>query len=221
MYLSFERELFHKIAERFNNSTTAQYLISCKKEALIIDECGFDVKLINQLPTSMHSSGEGHQLYIYQRLNKIVGRGGTHEVGGVKCDAHFAKRYEQVVLSGPDAVLEQVIADIDTFCAYDPVKERTERDERKRTQFFTTEDWRENKRKRSVGKRSACKKGSSPKKRERDVEKKSSPLAPEGTGKTETQWKCRKCTLLNPMSTKECSVCTYSYRVSKKSYNYK
>lgn len=146
---SFEKPLFHKIAELFNNSTTAQYLISCKKEALIITECGFDVKLIAQLPTSMHSSGEGHQLYIYKRLGKKVGPGGEREVGGVKCDPLFAKRFEQVC-SGPKAVLEQVLEDIKEFCAFNPVKQRVK--QRKSPDMYEPEDWRANKTKKSVEK---------------------------------------------------------------------
>ena len=33
-------------------------------------------------------------------------------------------------------------------------------------------------------------------------------------------WECRRCTVLNPMSTITCSVCDYGYRGAKKSCNY-
>jgi len=140
---SFEEELIHEIAELFNNSSTAKYLISAEKPSMITDIYGFDVKLIDQLPTSMHSSGEGHQLYIYERVNNIVGRGGTQEVGGVRCDPLFAKRYGQVS-SGPAKVVEQLDEDIQKFCAFNPVKERGERQPRK---MYKPEDFRANEKK--------------------------------------------------------------------------
>ena len=144
---SFEEELIRKIAELFNNSSTAKYLISAEKPGMITRTYGFDVKLIDQLPTSMHSSGEGHQLYIYERVNKIVGRGGTQEVGGVRCDPLFAKRYGQVI-SGAEEVVEQLDEDIQTFRAFDPVKGREERNS---PDNYEPEDFR-TKGKKSVGK---------------------------------------------------------------------
>ncbi|EJK54465.1 hypothetical protein THAOC_25904 [Thalassiosira oceanica] len=126
---------------------------------LITNVYRFDVKLLGQLPTSMHSSGEGHMLYFYERLNKIVGRGGTEEVDGVKCDPLFAKRYGQVS-SGHTEVVEQLDEDIQIFRAFNPVKER---DERKSPNTYEPEDFRD-KEKKPLGKRRGSKKSKKPKK---------------------------------------------------------
>jgi len=73
-------------------------------------------------------------------------------VDGVRCDPLFAKRFKQVG-SGPDAVLEQVLADIKEFCAFDPVKQREE--QRKSPEMYEPEDGRakKKKKKKSVQKR--------------------------------------------------------------------
>lgn len=213
-HISFERPLFSKIAKRFNNSTTAQYLISCKKEALIIHECGFDVRLIKHLPTSMTSSGEGHELYIYKRVNKIVGHGGTDEVGGVKCDPLWSRRFGQVN-SGAEAVFEQLIGDIDEFCAFDPVKQR---DERNRPIYYEAEDWREPGKKKKSAKQPKA--GATKKKTKAKADRKSISVNTQRFlgGSTATTWSCPKCTLVNPMSTKSCEACHFKFRVARKLY---
>ncbi|EJK55707.1 hypothetical protein THAOC_24531 [Thalassiosira oceanica] len=161
----------------------------------------------------MTSSGEGHELYIYKRVNKIVGRGGTHEVGGVKCDPLWSRRFGQVN-SSAGAVFEQLIGDIDEFCAFDPVKQRGERN---RPIFYEAEDWREPAKKTKPAKQS---KPCATRKKTKAKAGKSMGANTHNFsgGGAATTWSCPKCTLVNPMSTKSCEACQFKFRVARKSY---
>lgn len=65
--LGFPPPLQQAIAEKFNDSCHAEYLISYRPPARVIEEYGYDVELIDQMPTNMHGSGEVHTCYFYRR----------------------------------------------------------------------------------------------------------------------------------------------------------
>jgi hypothetical protein len=68
--LGFPPPLQQSIANKFNNSQYAQYLISYRPPRRVIDEYGYDVEFVDQITTSMHGSGENHMAYFYRRLSK-------------------------------------------------------------------------------------------------------------------------------------------------------
>jgi len=67
--LGFPPPLQQSIALKFNTSVHAQYLVSYRPPHRVIDEYGYKVVLVDQLPTSMHGSGESHMAYVYRRTN--------------------------------------------------------------------------------------------------------------------------------------------------------
>lgn len=67
--LGFPPSLQRKIAEYFNASTHAKYLVSYRPPRRVIDEYDYNVKAIGKIPTSMTGSGEVHTAYFYQRTN--------------------------------------------------------------------------------------------------------------------------------------------------------
>lgn len=78
--LGFPPSLQQKIAEYFNASTHAQYLVSYRPPRRVIKEYGFDVEEIGKMPTSMTGSGESHTAYFYKRTSSpapCVARTGT------------------------------------------------------------------------------------------------------------------------------------------------
>jgi hypothetical protein len=69
--LGFPPPLQRNIANKFNNSQYAQYLVSYRPPRRVIDEYGYDVEHIAQMTTSMHGSGENHMAYFYKRKSLI------------------------------------------------------------------------------------------------------------------------------------------------------
>ena len=121
----FEPKLMHAIAEIFNRSSTAQYLVSYKKPNKIINFYKFDVEKIFQFLTSMHGSSEGHTCYIYRRVG-TPGIGATEDCVGseVPCDPLFKEAWETCKYGGFDAVNNHVAAKVDKFYKEKPVRNR-------------------------------------------------------------------------------------------------
>ena len=67
--LGFPPPLQQSIARKFNSSVHARFLVSYRPPHRVIDEYGYAVELVEQLPTSMHGSGESHMAYVYRRTN--------------------------------------------------------------------------------------------------------------------------------------------------------
>lgn len=67
--LGFPPPLQQSIAKKFNNSVHAKFLISYRPPHRVIFEYEYDVELVDQVPTSMHGSGEVHTCYFYRRTN--------------------------------------------------------------------------------------------------------------------------------------------------------
>lgn len=67
--LGFPPDLQRSIANKFNNSVHAKYLVSYRPPHRVIKEYEYQVECIDQLPTSMHGSGEIHTAYFYRRTN--------------------------------------------------------------------------------------------------------------------------------------------------------
>mmetsp|Transcript_7722 Transcript_7722/g.11463 ORF Transcript_7722/g.11463 Transcript_7722/m.11463 type:complete len:419 (-) Transcript_7722:36-1292(-) len=67
--VGFPSFLHMKIAEYFNNSTHAQYMVSYRPPRRIIKEFGYQVIEIGSINTSMTGSGEKHTAYFYKRTN--------------------------------------------------------------------------------------------------------------------------------------------------------
>ena len=67
--LGFEPALQESIAEKFNNSRSAQYLVSYRSPREIA-AYGYQAELVQQCPTSLCGSGEGHAAYFYRRTNQ-------------------------------------------------------------------------------------------------------------------------------------------------------
>ena len=105
----------HEIADRFNRSSTAKYLISYKRPKQIIDTYKFQVKLISKLSTSMHASGEGHTCYIFCRDGIPGPTADSGIVSIVPCDPFFKEAWETCKNGGRDDVTEHVTAKVDWF----------------------------------------------------------------------------------------------------------
>jgi len=69
--LGFPPDLQKSIANKFNNSQYAEYLVSYRPPRRVIDEYGYAVKFIDQMSTSMHGSGENHMAYFYKRTSAV------------------------------------------------------------------------------------------------------------------------------------------------------
>ena len=67
--LGFPPPLQQSIARKFNSSIYARFLVSYRPPNRVIDEYGYEVELVDQLPTAMHGSGESHMAYVYRRTN--------------------------------------------------------------------------------------------------------------------------------------------------------
>ena len=67
--LGFPPPLQQSIARKFNTSQYAECLVSYRPPRRVIEEYGYDVEFVEQLPTSMHGSGEGHMAYFYRRTS--------------------------------------------------------------------------------------------------------------------------------------------------------
>jgi len=67
--LGFPPPLQQSIARKFNTSVHSRYLVSYRPPHRVIHEYGYEVELVDQLPTSMYGSGESHMAYFYKRTN--------------------------------------------------------------------------------------------------------------------------------------------------------
>jgi hypothetical protein len=85
------------------NCSSAPYLICYHPPRHVVDKYGFNVKLVAQIPTSMHGSSEGHSGYIYKRTSKRKSR----DVNTEHCDPLFQSAWDAVM--GGAEVLEQVV----------------------------------------------------------------------------------------------------------------
>lgn len=72
--LGFPPPLQQSIARKFNESVHARYLVSYRPPNRVINEYGYKVELVDQVPTSMHGSHEIHTAYFYRRTNKPSSR---------------------------------------------------------------------------------------------------------------------------------------------------
>jgi hypothetical protein len=68
--LAFPPPLQQSIAKKFNSSVHGRYLISYRPPHSVINEYGYAVKLVDQVPTRMTVSRETHTCYFYKRTNK-------------------------------------------------------------------------------------------------------------------------------------------------------
>lgn len=70
--LGFPPPLQQSIAEKFNRSVHARYLVSYRPPRRVLDEYGYDVEFLHSMITSMFGSGEGHTAYIYKRTASSI-----------------------------------------------------------------------------------------------------------------------------------------------------
>jgi len=70
--LGFPPPLQQSIARKFNSSVHCRFLVSYRPPHRVIHEYGYEVVLVDQLPTSMHGSGESHMAYFYKRTNAAM-----------------------------------------------------------------------------------------------------------------------------------------------------
>lgn len=141
--LGFPPPLQQKIAENFNTSVHCEYLISYRPPHRIINEYGYLVTPVTQIPTSMHGSGEIHTAYFYKRANnpsKMKARTGVSLVKlqprahvkadveeTIACDDIFKESVLLAAGSAQDAV-ENVRTAVETLTASGrPVRERKPR----------------------------------------------------------------------------------------------
>lgn len=143
--LGFPPPLQQSIARKFNSSQYAECLVSYRPPRRVIEEYGYAVEFVAQLPTSMHGSGEGHTAYFYRRTNsapklspgetadkytkvKLSARPGMNEKDiQVLCDKLFA---DCVELAAGDVEALQAKADLvvdETLNAVRPRRERRPR----------------------------------------------------------------------------------------------
>lgn len=139
--LGFPPPLQQKIAQNFNSSVHCEYLISYRPPHRIMNEYGYLVTPVAQIPTSMHGSGEIHTAYFYKRANDpsplrekagvsiitINGRDHVKEdarTERIACDNLFKDSVLLAAGSAQDAV-ENVQAAVETLTASGrPVRER-------------------------------------------------------------------------------------------------
>lgn len=142
--LGFPPPLQQKIAENFNSSVHCEYLISYRPPHRIMNEYGYLVTPVAQIPTSMHGSGEIHTAYFYKRANQpaslrakpgvsiITLKGRDHVPGDsanetIACDDLFKKSVLLAAGSAEDAA-EDVKNAVETLTASGrPVRERKPR----------------------------------------------------------------------------------------------
>lgn len=116
--IGFPPSLFDELAEMFNRSKHSKYLICFHGPRLIIEDYGFDVELLKQIPTSMHGSKEIHSGYVYKRkyslseIDNLPTKIPLNEEEEVCCDPLFQDAYG-TVKKGLNAVLEVVKEQID------------------------------------------------------------------------------------------------------------
>lgn len=104
--IGFPPSLWLDLAEMWNRSSAeCEYMICYHSPKNIIDSYGFHVRLLTQLPTSMHGSKEGHTSYIYQRIDDVEGKGTSESTISrqsstkstqTPCDPLFRQSYKMV-----------------------------------------------------------------------------------------------------------------------------
>lgn len=65
--LGFPPQLQINIAQKFNSSMYAKYLVSYRPPHRVVNEFGFKVRLVYKILTTMHGSRETHTAYFYCR----------------------------------------------------------------------------------------------------------------------------------------------------------
>lgn len=112
----------HNLADMFNRSSVAQYLISYKTPKRITEEFMFQVRQIGKMKTSMHASGEGHTCYFFQRVGR-PGPGSTDKCFGVPCDPLFEQAW--TTCKGGLELVDNFVADkVDKFYQEKPQRVR-------------------------------------------------------------------------------------------------
>ncbi len=83
--ISFDAKQLYEIAGIFNNSQTG-YIVCYQNESLM-EEFGYKVNLLGQVPTSMCISGQQHTCYIYKRNDDAK----SYSADARKCDPFFSE----------------------------------------------------------------------------------------------------------------------------------
>ncbi len=109
--IGFPPELWEGLSTMWNKSDAGacQYLICYSPPKKIIDTYEFNVKLLVQIPTSMHGSKESHMGYIYRRTapeKKLKAKTASSK-RAVACDPLFKPSYN-LVKSGLKALEREV-----------------------------------------------------------------------------------------------------------------
>ena len=112
----------YDIAEIFNHSKIAQWLITYKKPQLIIHQYKFQVQLVTKFQTSMHGSAEGHNCYIFRRTEKS-GIGAREKCCGEPCDPLFMEAFK-INRDGFVATSKHVAEKVNKFFAEKPSRNR-------------------------------------------------------------------------------------------------
>lgn len=106
--IGFPPELLYTLASMFNTSRTSEFLICYHSPRLMIDEYGFEIKLLAQKQTSMFGSSESHMCYLYRRqehdlsgdtssdtgLGAVINETNIETVTNIPCDPLFRQDYE-------------------------------------------------------------------------------------------------------------------------------
>jgi len=69
--LGFPPETQMTIADLFNESHYAQYLVSYRPPHRVQMEYGYRVQFLYQMPTYMHGSAEAHTAYFYSKIGPV------------------------------------------------------------------------------------------------------------------------------------------------------
>lgn len=130
--IGFPPKLFKQLAKMFNQSQSP-WLICYHGPKLMVERYGFDVELIVQMQTTMFGSGEGHEGYLYKRVEgkkksskktKKCPTGGAGLPRGVPCDPLFANAW-RTTKGDFDTYSKQVEADLNrSLCSGRPRRNR-------------------------------------------------------------------------------------------------
>ena len=121
-HASFPPELLEELAVRWNRSGS-EFLICYHGPKYMVDKYHFSVELMVQSTAYMTTSSEGHECYIYRRIQGAKGDG-TH------CDKFFSHAWDMCRAGDVHALHKHVIQEIETLKLVDPRK-------RTKPQLFT------------------------------------------------------------------------------------